>query len=375
MVSLLSYIDTCVRNKTAKLDQGYLVFSVPETDVVSFFSTSTHPSYKYNQRRKEATIAYAEISQFYVSPNAFFKKIQTKKVCDSEIYIYQQGIFEVEDFKNSYYAWLDLFKLLSEFDFENETTKASTYIFVSKEGTTESINSCINEISPEELINLLEHISNPLRLLTTSIQEDAHKGEKQSVLKTSLITFVKIDNKSIIELMCSAENLSNLYHQNYETYLRSFSFDDFITDLEDDTREYINKIEEQIQSFYVQALAIPGAVILASAFRTAEKSISLALIFGTILAFILMLSSLNTKKNFINRIQSNTLDKLDIYLKRLGDIDNEYAKSSIREKIELSRSSVDSVSTETKNKMDWIRDIVIAIFCMYVITSIVLGHA
>ena len=141
--------------------------------------------------------------------------------------------------------------------------------------------------------------------------------------------------------------------------------------MEEDVGDFINKVEEQIQGFYMQALAVPGAVILASALRGAEKSVSLALIFSASLALLLVFRSLISKKKFIKRIAENTQTKLQLYKSRTADINNNFAKSIISEKIEAAMTSVTETEKDSIKDIRNLRDIIISVIAMYLICATV----
>ena len=203
------------------------------------------------------------------------------------------------------------------------------------------------------------------------LQQDAHQREKLSTMKTTLITLIDEKKMQFVDFLESGESLLNLFHINYEMYLKSFSFDDFIRDLEDDVGDFINKVEEQIQGYYVQSLAVPGAVILASALRGAEKNVSLALVFSALLALILVFRSLISKRKFINRIAENTQTKLEIYEKRTEEISNSFAKETIAEKIIVAKESVEDTRTDNVRDVESVRDIIIVLIGLYFISAIV----
>ena len=121
----------------------------------------------------------------------------------------------------------------------------------------------------------------------------------------------------------------------------------------------------------MQALAVPGAVILASALRGAEKSISLALIFSASLALILVFRSLLSKKKFINRISNNTQEKLELYQRRTSDIENNFAKIAISEKIYSAVSSVIETEKDSIKDIENLRDIIVSVIALYFVCSIV----
>jgi hypothetical protein len=364
--------------KTGKLviEGKYLTSKgITKFDFNKWFPIGTYNTSQFDDNRSEGTVDIVDVEYIFETYHDFVKTVNEHSFEGDEVYINGKDFLKVNDFKESYLNWLRLFKLASEHDYVSEPPRnTKTFIIVDGSGSTEVIEFNIPSYSPEQVKRLIENISDPALLLSSCSQKDAHQCEKLSVLKTSILKWLKDNSEPKLFLLCSGVELLNLFHLNYETYLRSFSFDDFIKDLEDDVSEFVNKVEDQVQSFYIQALAVPGTVILASALRGAEKSVSLALIFSSFLALVLVFRSLNTKTKFIDRVTNNTKLKLNIYKNKTEDITNVYAKDSISEKLGHSIKQIDDLNTESKQEIEKVRDIIIGVVAMYFIASVIFSH-
>ena len=358
------------------IDGKYLTSKdISKSDFNNWFPIDTYKSSKFDDRRSEGSVDIIDVEYIFDSYHDFVKTVNDHNFEGNEVYINGKDFLEVNNFKESYLNWLLLFELASEHDYVSESSqKTKTFIIVDGSGSTEIIELNISSYTPDEVKNLIENISDPALLLKSCSEQDAHQCEKLSVLKTSIIKYFKKNPEAKLFLLCSSIELLNLFHLNYETYLKSFSFEDFIKDLEDDVSEFVNKVEDQVQGFYIQALAVPGTVILASALRGAEKSISLALVFSSLLALILVFRSLYTKIKFINRVTNNTKLKLNLYKDRTENITNVYAKESISKKLDISIGQIDDLNTESRNEIEKVRDIIIAVISMYAIASIIFSH-
>jgi hypothetical protein len=283
------------------------------------------------------------------------------------------GIIELGEFAQHYKEWIQIFDEIADHQYPvNDLSSGRNYIFIEKNDDKNStvLSMNIDNISEKDIYKLIKSISSPKLLLKSCLQKDAHQGEKRATLKSSLLKMIRNKNISLIEILSLGETLLNTFHKNYETYLRSFSFEDFIKDLEDDVGDFISKVEEQIQGFYVQALAVPGAVILASAFRGADKGISVALLFSTVLALTIVFSSLKSKTKFITRVADNTLTKLSIYKKRTADIKNTFAQQTILEKINAAIKSVEDTAEDCKREIQKLKNFIIVLVSTYVIVAI-----
>jgi hypothetical protein len=343
----------------------------------SLFPPAEYKSFKFTDQT--GTVDVSEVDFIFKDYHDLIQHVEISDDYErfqNEIILITKGLVQIGGFAEYYKNWMDIFDKISDHQYRiSPLCLAKTYIFIEKKSANAStlLTIDIDQVSEERIEKLVESISNPISLLDSCLQEDAHQGEKISTLKTSIVNIVEERQLSFIDLLGLGEELFNTFHTNYETYLRSFSFEEFIKDLEDDVGDFINKVEEQIQGFYVQALAVPGAVILASALRGAEKSISLALLFSTVLALIIVFSSLKSKTKFIVRITENTLTKLNIYQRRTSDIENSFAKQTISEKIKVAVDSVNITSKDSKLEIEKLRDIIIALIAFYVISSVLLG--
>ncbi|NMM42768.1 hypothetical protein [Pseudoalteromonas arctica] len=349
--------------------------SVSEHDFFSWFPESEFKSSEFDSSNCEGTVDVEDVDFIFESYHSFVCAVDSNNYQSDKVFIMNEEFVEVGQFSKSYLNWLELFRLASDHHYKSEPPKNErTVLVVDGSGASEALKIEFEAYSTDEIKDLIGNISDPTPLLDSCKQKDAHQNEKLSVLRTSIIKWLKKNPDSKLSILCSSLEVLKIFQLNYETYLRSFSFDEFIKDLEDDVSEFINKVEEQVQGFYLQALAVPGAVILASASRVAEKSINLALVFSTLLALFLVFRSLKTKVKFISRITENTKFKLEVYQRRVDDILNIYAKESISEKLESSLTQIDKLNIESRTEIENVRDIIIAIFSTYVIVAMVFNY-
>lgn len=377
---MINQVKKLISEGNLYFEDGYLTSKgISESQFFNIFPIEDYSSSEFQSSSNTGTCKVDELGFYFENYHDLFKEVENclDKFPFEEVYIVDVGFKNVTNFVRFYAGWLELLLLVSDHQYPiDHFSSSKAYILVEKNGKRTSTVFTVSpdQIPPEELEIFLDKISDPNRLLKSCLADDAHQGERLSTMKSSLAELLGVDNWTFIDLMTSADSLLSLFHTNYETYLRSFSFDEFIKNLEDDVGEFIKKVEEQIQSFYVQALAVPGAVILASALRGAEGSISLALVFSAGLALILVFMSLKSKKSFIDRVKENTLTKLSIYKDRTTDIDNTYVKETIAEKVTSAIGSVEQTSKDSKDEIDKIRDVIIALIFIYCICAIVFGR-
>jgi hypothetical protein len=355
-------------------DENFLASSnISEEEFSILFPLSKYSTQEF--LNDQGSVDCEQIDYIFKDLYEFITHIVTGDRVDfpQEIILIDRGLYPVGEFAQYFKDWMIFFDMLACHQYLDPY---KTYVFIEKKtiNTSTVLQIKINDFSQLELDELINMMSSPSLLLDSCLVQDAHQGERLATMKASLTSLLTDKKINLFKLLCSAEKLLETYHKNYETYLRSFSFEEFIKDLEDDVSGFINKVEEQIQGFYVQALAVPGAVILSSALRGADKGISLSLIFSAFLAVIIVFTSLNSKTKFINRITENTLKKLNIYQKRTDDIENSSAKEIISEKINDAINSVKNTCMESKQDIFKMRDIIIAMGAMYLIAIVLTGQ-
>lgn len=366
-----------INEKNIFFEDNYLNSrNLKKAEFDEIFPLELYPSQEFNN--EQGSVSCDDIDYVFDDFHAYIEIINKseidKPIINHKKIILKDGtVYDVDDFAVKLKQWTLLFEKLANHKY---CGAYNTYIFIEKKtyNTSTVLEEKFDNFSKLEIIKLVKDIKSPHLLLASCLIEDAHQRERISTMKTSLTSLINDKKLNLFELLCSAESLLDCYHKTYETYLRSFSFEEFIKDLEDDVGTFINKVEEQIQGFYIQALAVPGAVILASALRSVDKGISLSLIFSTILALIIVFTSLKSKVKFINRIENNTLTKLNIYKKRTEDIENTAAKSSILDKISEAIASVNATSKESKDDIYRMKDIIITLGIFYIITAVIFGR-
>ncbi|HAA97368.1 hypothetical protein [Alteromonas macleodii] len=342
------------------------------------FSSINHQSYHFDVNSNVGTVSVEELDFIYEDFHDLLESALSynEGAYPDEVIILSAGnsFVKVDDFMKNINGWFEFFRMTADHFFSNDREERSfSYVFIDHRSNKSSTVVTFNpaDICSSVIEGLVDSITDPSKLLKSLNKNDAHKGEKLSTMRVSIIDMVKNNGLCFVDFLEFGEELLNKFHINYETYLKSFSFEDFVKDLEEDVGDFINKVEEQIQGFYMQALAVPGAVILASALRGAEKSVSLALIFSASLALLLVFRSLISKKKFIKRIAENTQTKLQLYKSRTADINNNFAKSIISEKIEAAMTSVTETEKDSIKDIRNLRDIIISVIAMYLICATV----
>ncbi|XQW85680.1 hypothetical protein ACOYR1_02790 [Thalassotalea piscium] len=376
MVNNFLEIKELFESGTLYFDENFLTSKkILETKFLTLFPKSEYSTVEYQNSNQQGSVDCSELEFVFDDLHNLMDKLHTQAVffAFEEVILKDGGVVNLGKFPKYYNEWLTIFEKLSSYSYSEP---CKTYVFIEKKSVNTStvLKVPIKDYSSDDITEIISKISDPSLLLASCLEEDCHQGERISTMKTSLTNLLNDPDFKLIDLISSADNLLNTFHRNYETYLRSFSFGEFIKDLEDDVGSFIDKVEEQIQGFYVQALAVPGAVILASAFRGADKGVTISLVFSAILAVTIVFISLKSKIKFITRITDNTLKKLKIYQKRTDDIENSAAKEAILEKVNNAIKSVEETSDDTKKDIFKMKDVIIGVGIMYLIATVLLGR-
>lgn len=361
------------------LEEGYLeVKNIHEQDFYNAFPKEKYESSLYEKRHQLGSVKVEDIDFIFDDYHQLIRFISSNNEAKTykEVVVLSQSLnlIYIETQCINFNKWIEFFDFISVHKYpKSDRNDSWAYIFFDKKSkkTSTVLDFDIGEYSEDEIREAFTNISDPSLLLNSVLQEDAHQGEKKSIMRASLIQMEDENNTGFLEFIQLSDKLLNLFHVNYETYLRSFSFEDFIKELEEDVGDFINKIEEQIQGFYIQALAVPGAVILASALRVANKSLNLALIFSTLLAFFILYRSMTAKKKFIKRMAENTITRLEIYEQRSSEINNSYAKDAISEKVKSAKNSIITCKKDSLRDIKGLVEKTVCIFIMYIISAVV----
>lgn len=297
-----------------------------------------YPAARFDKRNQEVTFDAEECDWFSVNYNQLLSKLIKGNEIKQGIHFIgaNKRIYDNVLFSNHIKNWLRLFEKLSQKVLHGDGELS--FVLMPKDGTKSSVS--IISIRPSydesELSDYFDEISNPDNLLNLIEADDAHREERKSTLVATIGEIANNCEHDFIELTTKNEQLSAAFHANYEVYLRSFSFNEFSKELEDDIQDYTSKVSEQVHSFHLQALAVPGAVILASAVRSASASTegNFAVFFSASIALTIVIFSLFNKIFFITEIANNAVHKLELYIQQAEKIGSEQVKENIQKRIQ-----------------------------------------
>ncbi|GEM_PF-3584918 len=271
--------------------------------------------------------------------------------------------------------WKKLFSILCDKKFGSETCEE--YLVVNPWSSVDgsevfNLNDVIS-FKDDEIEDLLKSISSPHVLIDILNEKDAHSNERKATLKKSLVEcFKDIGNKDLAWLLCNAEELDKAYRQDYEVYLRAFSFKEFNERVDDELRKIIEKCTEQVHSFQLQSFAVPVVVVLSSIARTGEKKMTLALIFGFILASLLLWRSFKSKRDAIKTSTSSSVKSLQVYRRRLSE-ETSNTDHPLLEIIEDSIQQVCSIKKRSLSEVSRVGAIICCVTILYILAAIIFG--
>lgn len=324
-----------------------------------------YPKAKFDKRSQEVTFDAEECDWFSVNYNHLLRKLTKGYEIKQGIHFIgsNKRIYENVSFSSHIKNWFRLFEKLSQKVLNGDDELS--FVLMPKDGSKSSVS--IISIKPSydesELSDYFDKISNPDNLLNLIEADDAHREERKSTLVATIGEIANNCEHDFIELTTKNEELSAAFHVNYEVYLRSFSFNEFSKELEDDIQDYTSKVSEQVHSFHLQALAVPGAVILASAVRSASASTEgiFAIFFSASIALTIVMFSLFNKIFFIKEIANNADHKLELYVQQAEKIGLEQVKENIQNRIQDFQRQVLRVKKRACNSI-WFIMILLSIF-------------
>jgi len=289
--------------------------------------------------------------------------------------ISKNRVIDFSWFHRCIYEWKELLSTLCEKKFESG--QGEEYLVINPWSSVDgseifNLNDVVN-FDDEKIENILKAISSPHILIDILNERDAHSNERKATLKKSLVEcFKDIGSKDLAWLLCNAEELDKAYRQDYEVYLRAFSFKEFNERVDDELRKIIEKCTEQVHSFQLQSFAVPVVVVLSSIARTGEKKMTLALIFGFILATLLLWRSFKSKRDAIKTSTSSSMKSLQVYRRRLSE-ETSNTSHPLLEIIDDSIEQVSEIRRTSLLEVSRVGAIICCVTILYILAAIIFG--
>ena len=254
----------------------------------------------------------------------------------------------------AFFAWRKLLALLAD----HQDTSKNTYVFfISKDGIAKKyiINATVEfsdlvEISSPEIC--LETASYFINLLT--IEGDAHKDERKSVMRSTLSEFMDANKKEsncFLSILCDSERLPKKYKELYDLYIHRFSINSLLNEIDTKSLEYLGKTNELISSIQTKALAIPGGLVAIGAFTKVNDFFNLLIVFSGFTVATLM----TNKANEVHR------ETLKLIKHQVSQAFNKYMKSNEEKEIEFAASSsqrkIFDLIDKGEQRLDFIGDV------------------
>ena len=289
--------------------------------------------------------------------------------------ISKNRVIDFSWFHRCIYEWKELLSTLCDKKFESG--QGEEYLVINPWSSVDgseifNLNDVVN-FDDEKIENILKAISSPHILIDILNERDAHSNERKATLKKSLVEcFKDIGSKDLAWLLCNAEELDKAYRQDYEVYLRAFSFKEFNERVDDELRKIIEKCTEQVHSFQLQSFAVPVVVVLSSIARTGEKKMTLALIFGFILATLLLWRSFKSKRDAIKTSTSSSIKSLQVYRRRLSE-ETSNTSHPLLEIIDDSIEQVSEIKRTSLLEVYRVGAIICCVTILYILAAIIFG--
>lgn len=237
-----------------------------------------------------------------------FKEAALKKN-DMPSYCYVEGGIP-EDLRRSlefYYAWKNVLTQLAH----HEGSKSDPYnlvYFTEKDSVLKKFEisyyrdlKAALDVSPTE--QELRAISEIRRIVEA---KDVHSEEKAHILRASLLEVLTEEEN----IFSCAEKFKKKYDQRYEVYVSKFSINKVVSEIEEQTANYLIKIQEAVNSQQGKAYAVPGALVgIGALLRAGSDNFDVVLILVGLCSIFWFIYS-------ANKLSKESFDSLKLQIER-----------------------------------------------------------
>ncbi|MDP5291826.1 hypothetical protein Q9290_05920 [Oceanimonas sp. CHS3-5] len=269
-------------------------------------------------------LVQAATSPEFVFPEYFF--IQGEKISS-----FSEDAQKLKSQMISVFEWKKLLTELCDHPVDSD----SFVFFINKDdvgkkyelNTILGIESIESIISPQESLDVVKYLAGKLE------DKDAHHDERRSVMRSTLAEFLDgSSSKIFLNIINKSKRFEAKYRELYDLYIRRFSINKVLNELETKSLEYTGKVNELLASGQARALTIPGAVVAVGAlYRTASFLNSLLILLAVWLIKELTVTANQVHRETFEFLQSQVESSFKKYLKIDEDED---VKDSARGNLE-----------------------------------------
>lgn len=345
--------------KASKLsdDDGYLRAELPQQDRMTddeIYTILEKCGYKNSASSITTDILYISRTShkwsdgncpIFMDTDQFWNQIQSSDCLPNEYFIVKESIASCDNkcraiiwAYNSFFIWK---KLLTHIADHFQSNKVVIFITSENSVTKLDIPLIVSNSSLQQLEQSEKCHNEILKLYSLIEINDPHSKERASVLRTALSEIIyNVDESEslLFEFIQRSPLLNRKYDELYDIYIRRFSVNKLLNELDEKSLEFTSKINEYISSSQNKAFTIPGALIAIGALVKSGGIIESAIIFLGL--WIIM--SVTKTANDIYRESFNSLDS------RLNTAFKKYLKFDEGKEV---RDSAVEIETELRNQI------------------------
>ena len=251
----------------------------------------------------------------------FFKKTrliaksQVEEVPESELFIEEFGSDAIKNNQiatgaKNYILWVNLLVKLSDHYEYEKIHHHPKFVFISEDEKNKKIRKTTLILKPKtDDLDFLLSVTKPILDGECLRALDIHAFERRSVMRLSLIEEVRnADNEEyfLTTLISNPTCFYETYNGNYEAYIRKFSLDKLVQEVEREKLDALEKINSQIQEHQTKSLAIPGILIGTALVKDWTLSSAILAILAIIITSIIFIISNKNRRESILEIADRT---------------------------------------------------------------------
>ncbi len=347
-------------------EDGYLVAHIPASidfndDIIKgYFKDCGYknlPDYIVHKEDGSSTIHISRsaahwgsgengISPFHMTHRSFWQQIANSESIPHLFFIQEDKISSCDepstDTVRAYNLFFAFKKLI--FTVADHIQNENAVIFITSDTGLSKF-----EISTSVDFKELQKITNPTNKLEEIIKlqnllniDDPHKKERISVMRSSIAEFINITlNKTniFLDLIKKSSLLPSKYDDLYDIYMRRFSVNKILNELDEKSIEFTSKINEFISSSQTKAITMPGALIAVGALAKVGGVLEAALILGGLwMIRIVTISANDIYRESLDTLNHRIVNAFKKYLK--FDEGKEVKENAVEIEADLKRKIV-----------------------------------
>lgn len=197
---------------------------------------------------------------------------------------------------------------------------------------------------------------------------DSQDSERRSVMRSAfheIISTCHSSSEIFKKVINSIDNFHKRYEEHHDIFVRRFSINKVLHEINEKDLNYTSKINEILSSAQNKALTIPGALIVIGAVMKIDQMIDgVAVAIGMLMTTLIVHRSLNVHESTFDHIEKQITSEFKRY-----DVLNE--KVEIRKRAKQTISELSILIDKAKKNSGFMRNSIWLICCLAIVFVIV----